>query len=118
MRGPLLRMLARLGPDENAGPTKRRLASWMLRNLPGMLTCSAFEEFVQEYYEGLLPDRVRRKFETHMQLCPMCRVHFDGYVRAVALGQRVCEDDESLPDGMPEELVGAILLARSREPGR
>ena len=79
-----------------------------------MLTCSEFEEFVCDYYDGLLSPRAALQFEMHLQLCPMCRVHFESYVRSIALFQRVAKDDE-LPEGMPEELVGAILIARNLE---
>lgn len=95
---------------ENPGPIKRRFGSWLLRHLPGMLTCREFEAFVYDYHEGAVSRTVRRRFETHMRLCPMCSVHFDCYLRTVALGKRICADD-LLPDDMPDELVGAILLA-------
>lgn len=116
MRDLLVDLLARMHGDEEPGPFRRRMGSWLLRNLPGMLSCAEFEDFVHDYYEGALPEAVVRRFETHMKLCPMCRVHFDAYVRTVALGQRICEEDEQqLPDAMPEELVGAILRARREQ---
>ena len=81
-----------------------------------MLTCAEFEDFVHDAHDGVLPDRTRRRFERHMALCPMCRAHFESYVRAVALGRKICETDDALPDDLPEELVGAILLARREDP--
>ncbi len=115
MREFLLKLLLQFRGDKDPGPTEQRVGSWMLRHLPGMLTCPEFEEFIHDYYEGLLSAKVRRRFETHMQLCPMCQVHFDSYVRAIALGRQVCSDDEQLPEGMPQELVAAILLARNQD---
>ncbi|MDJ0789379.1 MAG: zf-HC2 domain-containing protein [Myxococcota bacterium] len=108
------RMMVRIGlllMSGDPGPLKQRLGSWMLKSLPGMLTCEEFEAFVHDYHEGTLGEKQRRRFDLHMEICPRCRTHFDDYVRTVALGQRLCEDDETLPEGMPEELVGAILLA-------
>lgn len=99
--------------DRVPGPRKKRIGSWMLRNVPGMLTCEELEDFVHDYYEGAVTERVRRRFDRHLLLCPMCRVHFASYVRAIELGQAVCEDE--LPEAMPEELVGAIRLALDGE---
>ena len=115
MRKIMLKLLLHFVAGE-PGPTKRRIGSWILRNVPGMLTCVQMEEFIHDYYEGLVSDSVRRAFDMHMKLCPMCRVHFDNYVRAVALSQKVCAGDEQMPNAMPQELIGAILLARSHEP--
>ena len=110
LRSMMLELLLRVFSDSEPGPAKKRMGSWLLRNVPGLLTCAQFEEFVFEYSEGTLPEQQRARFETHLALCPMCRVHFDSYVRATALGQLVFEED-GLPEDMPEELVGAILIA-------
>ncbi len=115
MRRLLVRIFqAMRGDGEPSGPMKR-VGSWMLRHVPGMLTCAEFEDFVHDYYEGTLPEPQREAFDLHLDVCPMCRVHFDSYIKAVALGQQLCDDDDQLPEGMPEELVGAILLNRSQE---
>jgi hypothetical protein len=105
----LIDIVLRLQGEKPPSPLKRKFGSWVLRNLPGMLSCAEFEEFVADYYEDEVTPDVRRKFDNHMKLCPMCRVQFDSYLRAVELGRRVCEDEDRLPESMPEELVGAIL---------
>lgn len=103
-----------MGRYEDAGPTGRRLRAWMMRHVPGQLTCTEFERFVHDYQEGSLTPRERRVFEFHMELCPMCRVHFGSYLRTIELGRRVCAtDDASVPSDLPEELLAAILAARS-----
>ena len=112
MRDRYLKLLLRFRGNREPGPLKRRIGSWMLRNLPGQLTCAQFEAFVIDYHEGELPERQRAQFELHLKLCPMCAVHFDDYVRTVALGKALCEDEDRLPADMPEELVQAIVLAR------
>ena len=103
-----------MGPHDQAGPLKKRLGSFFLRRGPGQLTCTEFESFVYDYYEGALTPKQRRTFDLHMRLCPMCRTHFESYVRTIELGQKLCEDEERLPNDMPEELVGAILAAVRR----
>ncbi len=92
----------------------RRVKATVFRHAPGMLTCEQFEDFLYDYYEGALQPRQRTTFERHMRLCPMCRVHFDTYLRTVALGQAVCDDD-TLPEDIPEELVQAIVAARDTD---
>ena len=115
MHALLLGILTRVRSGKNPGPLKKTIGSWLLRTLPGFLTCREFEDFIHDYYEESLSASIRRQFDEHLQLCPMCRIHFEDYVRTIALGKAVCENDEDLPTGMPEELVGAILLAQQRD---
>lgn len=115
IRQPMVKMLGRvMGKHEDAGPVGLRLRAWMMRYFPGQLTCIEFELFVYDYSEGSLSKRERRAFDLHMDLCPMCRVHFATYVRTIELGKRICAtDEESSPADLPEDLVTAILAARS-----
>ncbi len=115
MRRLVIWMYERMRREGEPSPRMKRVGAWMLRNVPGMLTCAEFEDFVHDYYEGLLASAQRLRFDDHMRVCPMCRVHFDSYTKAVALGQQLCDEDDQLPEGMPEELVGAILLNRTGE---
>jgi len=94
---------------------RRRLKSTMMRRLPGMITCAEFERFVVDHYEGALGERERRIFERHMAMCPPCRVSWEGYVKAVALGRRLFEREaEDAPAPVDEALVQAVLAARRR----
>ncbi len=103
-----------VGRHEDASPTGLRIRGWMMRHVPGLLTCAEFERFVYDYREGLLSPSKRRVFELHMELCPMCRVYFDSYLQTIELGIQICaSDDEDAPEELPEELVAAILAARS-----
>jgi len=110
MAGVLVRAMGR---HEDAGAFGLRLRSWMMHHVPGQITCTEFERFVYDYHEGLLGARERRVFDLHMDLCPMCRVHFASYLRAIELGRRLCASEEgSAPPGLPEDLASAILAAR------
>ncbi len=114
LRQSMIKALHRMmGRYEDAGPAGRRLRAWMMRSLPGQLTCMDFERFVHDYQEGSLGPRERRAFDLHMELCPMCRVHFALYLQAIELGRRICAtDDAAAPAELPEELVSVILAAR------
>ena len=109
----MIKILSRMmGPHENAGPVGLRIRAWMMRNLPGQLTCVEFDRFVQDYHDGVLSPRQESEFDFHMELCPMCRVYFASYLQTIELGKRACgADDDASPD-LPEELVIAILAAR------
>ena len=115
LRRPMVKLLLRMmGRHEDAGPAGLRIRAWLMRYLPGQLTCIEFELFVHDYYEGSLSPRERRVFDLHMELCPMCRVHFASYLQTIELGKRVCAtDDASSAADLPDELVAAILAARS-----
>jgi hypothetical protein len=111
---PMVRLLGKMmGRHEDAGPAGLRMRAWLMRRLPGQLTCLEFERFVQDYQEGSLSLRERRVFDFHMELCPMCRVFFASYLKTIELGRRICAtDDASSPADLPEDLVSAILAAR------
>ncbi len=114
LRKTMVRLLRRMmGRHEDAGPAGLRLRAWLMRYMPGQLTCVEFDRFVHDYQEGSLSPRERRAFDLHMELCPMCRVYFESYLQTIELGRRIsATDDASAPAELPEELVSAILAAR------
>jgi hypothetical protein len=92
---------------------RRRVKAVMLRRLPGMITCAEFELFVVDHYEGELSARQRRLFERHMALCPRCRVDWERYCKAVALGRSLfAAEGRDDPAPVDEDLVAAVLAAR------
>ncbi len=114
LRKTMVRLLrGMMGRHEDAGPAGLRLRAWLMQYAPGQLTCIEFERFVHDYQEGSLSLRERRTFDLHMELCPMCRVHFALYLQAIELGRRICAtDDAAAPAELPEELASVILAAR------
>ncbi len=104
-------MIAGRGP---AGPAKRWLASLFLRHFPGQITCAEFEAFLLDYHEGNLSERQREVFEYHFTICPHCRVQFTAYLRTIELGRRIfAAGEEAVPEEVEDELINAILAARS-----
>ncbi len=114
LRKTMVRLLrGMMGRHEDAGPAGLRLRAWLMRHVPGQLTCMEFERFVHDYQEASLSPRERRVFDLHMELCPMCRVYFASYPQTIELGRRICAtDDASAPIELPKELSSAILAAR------
>jgi len=77
------------------------------------MKCRDCVEFLMEYLDGTLAESERRVFEAHLGECPPCGHYLDSYRETVRLGRTLCEADERVPPEMPEELVSAILAARS-----
>jgi len=71
-------------------------------------------EFLMEYLEGGLGESERCVFEGHIEDCPACMNYLDSYRETVRLGRNACAPDAELPADVPEELVQAILSARTR----
>jgi len=85
-----------------------------LKHMHGMITCKEFEEFVLDYLDDELPAAQRFVFEMHVRLCRECREYLAAYRRAQELGHAVLSTaDEPVPDDVPEDLIKAILDARS-----
>jgi anti-sigma factor (TIGR02949 family) len=77
------------------------------------LTCRELIDFLAAYLDGELPAPQRGAFDTHLAHCPECVRYLEGYRETVRLERRAFEDDAPPPD-LPEELVQAILAARTR----
>ncbi len=87
----------------------------MFRNIPMMINCRDFENFMIDYIEGSLPKRQVRVFEFHLKLCRECGDYLAAYRRTIEVSKRVFADaDAPVPDDVPEDLVRAILDARAR----
>ena len=108
-----IRIVSALGDYDEAGPVRLKLWDPFLSYFPGHITCEQFEKFVFEYYEGVLPEKQRGRFEFHLHICPMCESAFESYVRTVELTGSLFEDkDSAIPEDLPQELINAMLAAR------
>ena len=92
----------------------RKMKGLMLRHGPMMITCAEFETFVMDYLSGDLPPGKKRVFDLHLKICRECREYLAAYKQTVALGKAAFEESaDPLPGDVPEDLVTAILAARS-----
>jgi anti-sigma factor RsiW len=80
------------------------------------MNCREFTEFLHEYLFGNLPADERAEFEKHLAECPWCVAYLDSYRKTIQLAQAALAvpEGEGPPADAPEELVRAILEARSR----
>jgi anti-sigma factor RsiW len=79
------------------------------------LSCREILDFLHLYLEDeLSPDR-RHEFDRHLAVCPPCVAYIREYRDAVRLGRQAYGDPQvPPPPDAPEELIRAILKARSR----
>ena len=79
------------------------------------MTCREVADFLGDYLSGELVPNVQTSFEHHLTLCDNCRRYLEQYRQAIALGRRAFDDvNAAPPDDVPEDLIKAILAARSR----
>ncbi len=79
-----------------------------------MLTCCDFVNFIADYLLHELPQSEREAFDYHLSDCPDCLKYLDSYQTTITFGRFAFPDlDRDVSDEVPEELVQAILSARS-----
>jgi anti-sigma factor RsiW len=80
------------------------------------MNCREFTEFLHEYLVGNLPAEQRTEFDKHLAECPWCVAYLDSYRKTIQLAHAAFSaPEDALPAGeAPEELIQAILRARSR----
>jgi anti-sigma factor RsiW len=81
------------------------------------MTCREFIEFMMEYLDHELSEQERAVFDQHLSICPPCEAYLDSYKKTVELGKASFADcgDGELPHDVPEDLIEAILAARSKK---
>jgi anti-sigma factor RsiW len=80
------------------------------------MNCREFTEFLHEYLFGNLPAEERAEFDKHLAECPWCVAYLDSYEKTIQLEQAAFSASEHAPPpaDAPDELIQAILRARSR----
>jgi anti-sigma factor RsiW len=79
------------------------------------VTCREFVEFLDDYLSGVLLPPRRTAFEAHLAACPACVAYMKSYQATLRAGRAAFNSQEnSMPAGVPEELVQAVLAACRR----
>jgi anti-sigma factor RsiW len=79
------------------------------------MTCREFIDFLMEFLNGELTPEQCAQFEAHLAECPDCVNYLHSYEETVRLGRAAFDElDAPLPEGIPEDLVQAILAARGQ----
>jgi len=77
------------------------------------VTCEELIDFLHAYLDGELAEERRRLFERHLERCPSCVAYLESYRSTIALARESAAPVEPEPAELPDELVQAILAARS-----
>ena len=79
------------------------------------MNCREFTEFLHEYLFGNLTAEERAEFDRHLAECPWCVAYLDSYQQTIQLEKDAfpAPEDAPPPADAPEELIQAILRARS-----
>lgn len=77
------------------------------------MTCREVIDYLMNYLDGELPAPERAEFERHLAMCPPCIDYLDAYKQTIHLGREACCGGTDAPSTIPDDLVKAILAARS-----
>jgi len=72
----------------------------------GELTCRELVELVSDYLEGALPAAERRRFEQHLDDCPLCLDYVDQMRTTLAVLGHL--DEAALQEPVRDDLVRAF----------
>ena len=80
------------------------------------MNCREFTEFLHDYLLGGLRTEVCAEFDSHLAECPWCVSYLDSYKKTMQAARTAfaTAEDAPPPGDAPEELIRAILRARSR----
>jgi anti-sigma factor RsiW len=67
-----------------------------------------------DYLDGTLTPEQRHEVDRHLAVCPSCVEYIKGYQEAVKLGKTVLRTTDDAAEGVPEDLIKAVLAARKR----
>lgn len=85
-----------------------------------MMTCRELYGFLDDFLDGILDVLTRQNFERHLERCAACRRYLASYRATVALARESERAEARAGAEVPEELILAILHARtasfSRQP--
>lgn len=82
---------------------------------PRSVTCRELTAFIAAFVADELPSATRLEFERHLDMCANCVTYLSGYQDTIRLSRFACDDDDGpVPDTVPEELIQAVLSARSK----
>lgn len=77
------------------------------------MKCRELAEFLMDYVSGELPAENRAHFELHLTRCRNCHEYLEQYESTIKAGKIACgEASDELPDGVPDDLVKAVLASR------
>lgn len=78
------------------------------------MKCKELAEFLLDYVSGELPDDSRSHFEFHLSKCRNCHEYLVQYEMTIKAGKIACDEMSDEMRAIPDELVKAVLAARTK----
>jgi anti-sigma factor RsiW len=69
------------------------------------ISCQQIVEIVTDYLEGVMPGRLRKRFEAHLAGCDGCDTYLEQMREVIALTGRLRDED------VPPEAMDRLLVA-------
>jgi anti-sigma factor RsiW len=78
------------------------------------MKCRELAEFLMDYVSGELPAESRTHFEFHLSKCRNCHAYLIEYEVTIKAGKIACDDLSDEIGNIPEDLVRAVMAARTK----
>ena len=78
------------------------------------MKCRELADFLMDYVSGELPHESRAHFEFHLSKCKNCHEYLVQYEVIIKAGKIACDELSDEMRDIPEDLVKAVMAARSK----
>jgi anti-sigma factor RsiW len=78
------------------------------------MKCRELAEFLMDYVSGDLPIESRTHFEFHLSKCKNCHQYLVQYEIVIKAGKIACDEMSDEMRDIPDDLVKAVLAARTK----
>ncbi|MGI9349984.1 MAG: anti-sigma factor family protein [Rhizobiaceae bacterium] len=93
--------------------SRLRQIQGVIFQLPLMMTCVEFEDFIIDYLDDNLPARQKRLFDLHMKVCRECREYLKAYRLSIYLARSsIAQHSKNVLEDVPEDLLKAVVAVR------
>jgi anti-sigma factor RsiW len=100
----VLNGMARESVEESESLTSRILAATTAGE---MLSCSAFDNLIERYFDGVILAPTFQTFQAHFDQCNKCRRLIGGIEEAISICREVKADEVDIPDSLHDRIVAA-----------
>jgi anti-sigma factor RsiW len=108
----VLNGLARESVEEAETLTDRILAATTAGE---MLSCSAFDDLIERYFDGVILAPTFQTFQAHFAQCNKCRRLLGGIEEAISICHEVKADEVEIPETLYDRIVAATSGADSNK---
>ena len=78
------------------------------------MKCKELADFLMDYVSGELPVESRTHFEFHISKCKNCHQYLVQYEVTIRAGRIACDEMSDEIGAIPDDLVKAVMAARTK----